>query len=384
LKLPVSAGSGGGLRLGDLVEVSSYLEPGYLNRYNSNRAVTLTANLKSDTRLSVPAVVQIVKAYYQTIAAKYPGAEVDFAGEFESTKRSYTSLAYAFIIALLAIYMILALQFQSYLQPFIILSAVGFALIGVVFGKFLTQGLFTVNSFIAVIGVTGVVVNDSLVLIDFINRAYLRLGDRRAAIREGIRIRLRPILLTTLTTTLGLLPMAIGFPYYSLVWGTMASTLTQCHQLFVTQRLFPCVGKQVVPLPEGVGHSYNKPGDECGAQDKTKPHAEYMLCEVVVVLYVITACEGNEKEQQQGVAAGSEQGHRPGSPGRKYGCRDDQRDKKEPRKGIGGATGEVQDSGQRHYVDRQLDKKFPVLNAGRAEDSSPGPEIYRTQEADDE
>ena len=252
LKLPVLEGPGGGLRLGDLVKVSSYLEPGYLNRYNSNRAVTLTANLKNDTRLSVPAVVQIIKGYYQTIASNYPGAEVDFAGEFASTKRSYTSLAYAFIIAILAIYMILALQFQSYLQPFIILSAVGFALIGVVFGKFLTQGLFTVNSFIAVVGVTGVVVNDSLVLIDFINRAYQRTGDRRAAIREGIRIRLRPILLTTLTTSLGLLPMAVGFPYYSLVWGTMASTFVTglCTATFLTLFIVPLEWDLLMALKE--------------------------------------------------------------------------------------------------------------------------------------
>jgi len=241
LRLPFLATDGGGLRLGDLVTVSFTLEPGYLNRYNSSREITLTANLDSRSRLSLPSVVQIVKQYYHRIAADYPGAEVDFAGEFESTRRSYTSLAYAFIIAVLAIYMILALQFQSYLQPLIILSAVVFALIGVVFGKFLTQGLFTVNSFIAVVGVTGVVVNDSLVLIDFINRAYQRSGDRRAAIAEGIRLRLRPILLTTLTTTLGLLPMAIGFPSYSLVWGSMASTFVTglCTATFLTIFIVP-------------------------------------------------------------------------------------------------------------------------------------------------
>ena len=252
LEIAVLAGPDGALRLGELVKVSAYLEPGYLNRYNSNRAVTLTANLKNDSRLSLPVVVKMIKDYCRTLAPDYPGAEVDFAGEFESTKRSYTSLAYAFIIALLAIYMILALQFQSYLQPFIILSAVGFALIGVVFGKFLTQGLFTVNSFIAVVGVTGVVVNDSLVLIDFINRAYLRLGDRRAAIREGIRIRLRPILLTTLTTTLGLLPMAIGFPYYSLVWGTMASTFVTglCTATFLTLFIVPLEWDLLMVLKE--------------------------------------------------------------------------------------------------------------------------------------
>jgi HAE1 family hydrophobic/amphiphilic exporter-1 len=130
-------------------------------------------------------------------------------------------------------------------------------LIGVVFGKFLTQGLFTVNSFIAVVGVTGVVVNDSLVLIDFINRAYLRLGDRRAAIREGIRVRLRPILLTTLTTTLGLLPMAIGFPYYSLVWGTMASTFVTglCTATFLTLFIVPLEWDLLIALKERRGRA---------------------------------------------------------------------------------------------------------------------------------
>jgi HAE1 family hydrophobic/amphiphilic exporter-1 len=101
---------------------------------------------------------------------------------------------------------------------------VAFALIGVIFGTFLTRSLFTVNSFIATVGVAGVVVNDSLVLLDFINRLYAKGYERTDAIREAVRVRLRPILLTTLTTTLGLLPMALGIPYYSVVWGTMATT----------------------------------------------------------------------------------------------------------------------------------------------------------------
>jgi HAE1 family hydrophobic/amphiphilic exporter-1 len=116
-----------------------------------------------------------------------------------------------------------------------------FSLIGVVFGKFVTQGLFTVNSFIAVIGVTGVVVNDSLVLIDFINRSYRAGMSRREAITEGIRVRLRPILLTTLTTTLGLLPMSLGIPSYSIVWGSMASTFVTglCTATFLTLFIVP-------------------------------------------------------------------------------------------------------------------------------------------------
>ncbi len=90
-----------------------------------------------------------------------------------------------------------------------------FAITGVVFGTLVTQTLFTVNSFIAIVGVTGVVVNDSLVLLDFINRRYREGKTCREAVTEGVHVRLRPIVLTTLTTTLGLLLMAL-VPNFSL------------------------------------------------------------------------------------------------------------------------------------------------------------------------
>lgn len=241
LSIPILQHPSGPVRLGDLTRTESYTEPNKLDRYQNSRALTLTANIKPAAPTSTPAVVNRIRSYYQTIEDKYPGAEINFSGEFESTRRSYISLAYAFSVALLTIYVILATQFRSYLQPLIILSAVVFSLIGVVLGKFVTQGLFTVNSFIAVVGVTGVVVNDSLVLIDFINKRYRAGMSRREAIAEGIRVRLRPILLTTLTTTLGLLPMALGIPTYSVVWGSMASTFVTglCTATFLTLFIVP-------------------------------------------------------------------------------------------------------------------------------------------------
>ncbi len=226
LAIPLIEDDSGPIRLSDLCKVEAYNEPGALRRYNGYRAVNIEGNLNqaAQSKTSVPVIIAKVRDFYQTIREQYPGASIEFGGEFESTQRSYLSLSYAFVIAVLIIYLILANQFKSYLQPLIILSAVAFSLIGVVCGKVLTQTLFTVNSFIAVVGVTGVVVNDSLVLIDFINSLYAQGMTRKEAVREGIRVRLRPILLTTLTTTLGLLPMAVGFPNYSVVWGTMAST----------------------------------------------------------------------------------------------------------------------------------------------------------------
>jgi len=238
LDIPILEDDEGPVRVGDLVEIETYTEPGQLNRFQGQRAITLTANIKPGSPVTAPSVVHQVSQYYKSIDSKYPGATVSFAGEFESTGRSFTSLMYAFIIALMIMYTILACQFQSYAQPAVILSAVAFALIGVIFGTFLTRSLFTVNSFVATVGVTGVVVNDSLVLLDFINRLYKSGYTRYEAIREGVRIRLRPILLTTLTTTLGLLPMALGIPYYSLVWGTMATTFVTGLCVATTLTLF--------------------------------------------------------------------------------------------------------------------------------------------------
>lgn len=224
LSIPVTEHASGPVRLADVTDLRTYFQPGELQRYQGQRAVSITANLKPEAPLSSPAIIASVKGFYAQIEDQYPGANLVYGGEHEDTQRSYSSLTYAFLISIMIMYIILAAQFQSYSQPIIILSAIAFALIGVVLGKLLTQSLFTVNSFIAIIGVAGVVVNDSLILIDFMNKIYRAGATRAEAINQAIAVRLRPIILTTLTTTLGLLPMALGFPEDSIVWGAMAST----------------------------------------------------------------------------------------------------------------------------------------------------------------
>ena len=241
LDIPLLEHPAGPLRLRDVATARISMEKGSLERFRTERAVTITANIKPGSDLSTPMVVRMVKDFFGTVHTQYPGATLDFAGEFENTRRSYTSLTHAFAVALLLIYTILATQFRSYAQPLIIMSAVVFALIGIVYGIFISRSLFTINSFIAIVGVTGVVVNDALVLIEFINKRYQAGMSRREAIYEGVRVRLRPILLTTLTTTLGLLPMALGIPEYSLVWGAMASTFVTglCTSTFLTVLMVP-------------------------------------------------------------------------------------------------------------------------------------------------
>lgn len=224
LAIPVLEHPAGAVRLGDVVQLETRQEVAAINRYQGERAITVEANIRPGAPISSTVVVNRAKQFFAKHHDRYSGASLTFGGAFEATQRSYLSLTYAFGLAVLIMYVILATQFQSYIQPLIILSSVVFALIGVIFGSAITQSLFTVNSFIAVVGLTGVVVNNSLVMIDFMNRRYSEGLSRREAIESTIHIRLRPILLTTLTTTLGLLPMALGIPSYSLVWGAMAST----------------------------------------------------------------------------------------------------------------------------------------------------------------
>ncbi len=253
----------GAIRLGDLCQPIFSLEPGYLNRYQGQRAITLTANIRSGAPLTSPVVVNRVQEFYSTIRSKYSGASLNFAGEHESTRKSFLSLAYAFVIAIIVIYLILAAQFQSYLQPLIIIAAVVFALTGVILGTVFSRTLFTVNSFVAVIGVTGVVVNDSLVLVEFINKCYAKGLERRDALMRATHIRLRPILLTTLTTTLGLVPMALGIPEYSVIWGSMAMTFVTglCTATFLTIIIIPLLWDIATRI------SQNRP-------DVPFPHAE--------------------------------------------------------------------------------------------------------------
>jgi HAE1 family hydrophobic/amphiphilic exporter-1 len=195
-------------------------EPNVLARYKGQPTVTIKADIREGSRLSSARVAKLVQDH--VAAGGFTGAAVTFGGEFDTTSRSYRSLAYAFFIALLGIYMVLASQFNNYSQPFIIISAVPFALIGVVFGLFVTRTTFTIGSFMAVVGLAGVAVNNSILIIDFANIRRAAGKGVRDAIVEACAARLRPILITTVTTILGLLPTAVGFPRKSLSWAPMA------------------------------------------------------------------------------------------------------------------------------------------------------------------
>ncbi|MEF3695310.1 MAG: efflux RND transporter permease subunit [Candidatus Cloacimonadota bacterium] len=157
---------------------------------------------------------------------RFPGYTLEFGGVQEEQRKSYTSLAYAFLIAILGIFTILASQFRSYVQPLIVMITIPFAFIGVILGLLVTGLAFSLNTMISVVALAGVVVNNAILLIDFINQEREKGADRWHAIIESGSARLRPIILTTATTVVGMLPLVFSNNPSSQVWRPLAVSFT--------------------------------------------------------------------------------------------------------------------------------------------------------------
>jgi HAE1 family hydrophobic/amphiphilic exporter-1 len=163
---------------------------------------------------------------FSDLGARYPEVEMIYGGEFQETAKAFANLRAVFPVALLLIYMILAAQFRSYLQPLVVSIASPFGLMGVVAGVGIMGYTVSFGLLYATIGLTGVVVNDALVMVDFVNRARREGMPLLEAVRQSGARRLRPILLTNLTTVLALLPMALGLAGVSKTYGPFAAGLS--------------------------------------------------------------------------------------------------------------------------------------------------------------
>ncbi|MBB5186796.1 multidrug efflux pump subunit AcrB [Zhongshania antarctica] len=185
-------------------------EPGFSQRkrIDGERSINVTAQVDkeftSPSSVTSDVMANVIKVHF---GSRYPGVKVQFSGESEEMGTLMTSLAIGFVVALFGIYALLAIPLRSYLQPFIIMGVIPFGIIGAVVGHIVLDISFSMMSFFGVIALSGVVVNDSLIMVDFINSALAR-GERLldAVVNSGC-MRFRAILLTSLTTFFGLLPM---------------------------------------------------------------------------------------------------------------------------------------------------------------------------------
>ena len=195
-----------GVPLRELVRVTEALAPAEIRREDQGRVVVVYADV-------IGGGLDGALADIEGVLAEIPqerGVRMEVGGENEEMRRSFRDLAFAFGLALLLVYMILAAQFESFVHPFTILMAVPLAVVGAVLALLLTgQGINTMSLIGAVI-LVGIVVNDSIVKVDFINQARRQGMALRDSIMEAGRVRLRPIVMTTVTTVLGLTPMALG------------------------------------------------------------------------------------------------------------------------------------------------------------------------------
>ncbi|MFP4144755.1 MAG: efflux RND transporter permease subunit [Phycisphaeraceae bacterium] len=180
-----------------------------MDRTDRMRVVKVTADVDTRTADANAINTSLRQSVLPEIASQYPGLSYSFEGEQREQNESLNSLGLNFLIALAAIFVLLAIQFRSYTQPLIIMSAIPFGLVGAVIGHVIMGYNLSLLSAFGAVALTGVVVNDSLIMIDLINRERREGVGLTQVIRDsGVR-RFRPILLTTLTTFFGLMPMIL-------------------------------------------------------------------------------------------------------------------------------------------------------------------------------
>jgi len=221
LQLPSPVGF---VTLGSIASLERTRGPSVLRRADGTRRVRVSCDLEGSTTSSQ--VNQALESTLADVPQRYPGGRLHFGGEYEQTQESFTSLFQAFWLALIAIYTILGVQFRSFSQPFVVLGAVPLCLVGVVIGLLVTRSPFGMIAGIGVVALAGIVVNDSLVLVDFINGRRRRGVPLIEAVISAGRERLRPILLTTVTTVAGLLPLGLGWGGENPLLAPMATSVS--------------------------------------------------------------------------------------------------------------------------------------------------------------
>ena len=206
-RLMILTPQGGYVPLADIAILHKALSPSSISRRDGRQVVTVTAEV--EPREQVPAVMGVLRGEaFADLRAKYPTLDFDFRGRQADTQDSMSSLQLYGFFSMLLIYVLLAIPFRSYSQPLLIMVVIPFGAVGAVIGHLLLGYSMSIMSIMGIVALAGVVVNDSLILIDYANRRRLEAGlSALDAVREaGIR-RFRPILLTTLTTFGGLSPM---------------------------------------------------------------------------------------------------------------------------------------------------------------------------------
>lgn len=198
---------GGDVALGSLAEVSFTQAPSVIRREDGRRVTTVTADVDTDIITGQEVALQLEREIVPRLQGDYPGLSYAFGGEQEEQQDSFGALGQAFGIAMIVIYALLAIPFRSYVQPLIIMAAIPFGMIGALIGHLVLGLSLGILSMFGLIALSGVIINGSLVLIDFTNENLDRGMKPAEAVIAAAKSRFRPIFLTALTTFLGVAPI---------------------------------------------------------------------------------------------------------------------------------------------------------------------------------
>jgi multidrug efflux pump subunit AcrB len=204
------------------------LGAGYNNirRVNGDRAVTVSA--RADYGIAEPAQVRrdVLDNYLPNLAQRYPGLRWNTTGGAREEELAFGEIVSGFIIALFGIYALMAIPLKSYLEPLIIMGVIPFGIVGAVVGHLLLGMNINIISILGIVALSGVVVNDSLIMVDFVNKSVADgMSEEEAVVRSG-GARLRPILLTSLTTFFGLVPILLETSTHAQMVIPMAVSLS--------------------------------------------------------------------------------------------------------------------------------------------------------------
>ncbi|GAC18367.1 efflux RND transporter permease subunit [Paraglaciecola arctica] len=198
--------SGGSVPLSHVATLIPGKSPSQITRIDRFRTVSVTADVeKLNTNMTV--LQAELSEFVQQLVNQYPGITWKMEGEAREQRESFSSLGIGLLMVFFAIYLLLAIPFKSYIQPIIVMSVIPFSMIGAVMGHWLMGMELTIMSILGMLALVGVVVNDSLVLVDFINKKRLEGGTLMEAVVVAGASRFRPIMLTSLTTFFGLMPL---------------------------------------------------------------------------------------------------------------------------------------------------------------------------------
>jgi len=219
-EVPVRSMSGSLIALGDVLTESEGEAAIEIKRVDKQRVVTVSAGIEGRALGDVAADVDAILSSFETP----PGTSVGYGGTVEEQRESFRSMFLLMGLGMVLVYLVMAAQFESWLDPFVILFSIPFAVTGAFFALAITRTTLSVTAFLGLIILIGVVVNNAIVLVDYVKLLQSQGMERRAALITGGSRRLRPVLMTTMTTVGGMFPLALATGRGAEMWGPMGRT----------------------------------------------------------------------------------------------------------------------------------------------------------------